>query len=84
MDEKLENVDTVNEAGTEDATIQEAPVEEVTAEQIPEEVPAAETPEEAPAYIPRPAWQVWLARVCLVLFIAMILMYYINIMRGGK
>ena len=89
MDEKLEKVDTVNEADAENAPVQETPteempVEEVPAEQAPEEVPAAETPEEAPAYIPRPAWQVWLARVCLVLFIALILMYYINIMRGGK
>lgn len=38
--------------------------------------------EEKPGYIPRPKWQVWLARICLVLFIALIAMYYINIMRG--
>ena len=44
---------------------------------------AEETPaEETPAYVPRPMWQVWLARVCLVVFIAMILLYYINMMRG--
>ena len=48
-----------------------------------EETPVENTPaEETPVYIPRPKWQVWLARVCLVLFIALILMYYINIMRG--
>lgn len=41
-----------------------------------------ETPEES-GYTPRPMWQVWLARVALVLFILLILMYYINIMRGG-
>ena len=39
--------------------------------------------EETGGYVPRPAWQVWLARVALVLFIALILMYYINMMRGG-
>lgn len=75
MDEKLEKVDAVNEA------VEEAPAEEVPAGQAPEEAPAEETQE---AYLPRPAWQVWLARICLVLFIALIIMYYINIMRGGK
>ena len=39
--------------------------------------------EETPKYIPRPAWQVWFARVALVLFIALIIMYMINIARGG-
>lgn len=75
MDEKLEKVDAVNE------TVEEAPAEEVPAGQAPEEAPAEEPQE---AYLPRPAWQVWLARICLVLFIALIIMYYINIMRGGK
>lgn len=75
MDEKLEKVDAVNEA------VEEAPAEEVPAGQAPEEAPAEEPQE---AYLPRPAWQVWLARICLVLFIALIIMYYINIMRGGK
>ena len=55
MDEKVENIDTVEEASQ----------------------------EETPAYVPRPAWQVWLARVCLVLFVGLILLYYINMMRGG-
>ncbi len=45
-------------------------------EQLPEE-------EERNVYVPRPRWQVWLARVCLVLFIAVIIMYYINMLRGG-
>ncbi|MBQ7801417.1 MAG: hypothetical protein IJ375_03730 [Oscillospiraceae bacterium] len=44
---------------------------------IPEEEQAEE------AYEPRPGWQVWLARVALVLFIALIIMYYVNISRGG-
>ena len=34
-------------------------------------------------YIPRPAWQVWGARVALVIFIIFLIMYYINIARGG-
>lgn len=38
---------------------------------------------ETPKYVPRPAWQVWTARVGLVLFIALIIMYMINIARGG-
>ena len=50
----------------------------------PEEIPEEETQaEETPAYVPRPMWQVWMARVALVLFIALIIMYYINMMRGG-
>ncbi len=39
--------------------------------------------EETPKYVPRPAWQVWGARVALVLFIAIIIMYMIKIARGG-
>ena len=44
-----------------------------------------QTPEEEvrDAYVPRPRWQVWLARLCLVLFIIVIIMYYINMLRGG-
>ena len=39
--------------------------------------------EEEQTYIPRPAWQVWGARIALVLFIIVIIMYYLNIARGG-
>jgi hypothetical protein len=39
--------------------------------------------EEQERYIPRPQWQVWGARVALVLFIVLVIMYYINIARGG-
>ena len=39
--------------------------------------------EEQPQYTPRPAWQVWGARIALVLFIIVILLYYLNIARGG-
>ena len=42
-----------------------------------------ELQEETPKYVPRPAWQVWGARVALVLFIALIIMYMIKIARGG-
>ena len=42
-----------------------------------------DTPEEEAPYKPRPTWQVWLARVALVLFIALVIMYYVNISRGG-
>ena len=41
------------------------------------------TQEEQQPYVPRPQWQVWLARICLVLFVALIIMYMINIARGG-
>ena len=38
---------------------------------------------EETGYTPRPAWQVWTARIGLVLFLLVIAMYYINILRGG-
>ena len=34
-------------------------------------------------YVPRPAWQVWAARIGLAVFVIFLLMYYINILRGG-
>ena len=34
-------------------------------------------------YTPRPAWQVWGARIGLVIFILLVIMQYINIARGG-
>ncbi len=34
-------------------------------------------------YTPRPAWQVWAARIGLVVFLAFLVMYYLNILRGG-
>ena len=40
--------------------------------------------EQESGYTPRPKWQVWLARVALAVFILLVLMYYINIMRGGR
>ena len=40
-----------------------------------------ETPETG--YTPRPAWQVWAARIGLVVFFAFLVMYYLNILRSG-
>lgn len=42
-----------------------------------------ETPQQESDYTPRPAWQVWGARIGLVVFLAFVLMYYVNIARGG-
>ena len=58
--------------------------------QIPQEEMPEETTEETAQqpeneeYKPRPTWQIWAARIGLVLFIAYVIMYYINIMRGGR
>ena len=43
--------------------------------------PAAE--EETTGYVPRPAWQVWAARIGLLIFLIFLAMYYTNILRGG-
>ena len=48
-----------------------------------ENLEQTEQSQEERGYTPRPAWQVWSARIALVLFIALILMYYVNMMRGG-
>ena len=37
-----------------------------------------------PVYTPRPKWQVWAARIGLVLFVLLVILYYINIARGGR
>lgn len=42
-----------------------------------------ETAEETTGYVPRPAWQVWLARVALVLFIIIVIGQILRIARGG-
>ena len=34
-------------------------------------------------YVPRPMWQVWLARVALVLFIIIVIGQILRIARGG-
>lgn len=39
--------------------------------------------EQKPAYVPRPAWQVWCARIGLVIVIISVVLYYLHIARGG-
>ena len=34
-------------------------------------------------YVPRPKWQVWAARVGVVLVAALVILYYITVARGG-
>ena len=41
------------------------------------------TPEQ-PVYVPRPRWQVWLARICLALFLLTLIAYYLFYFRGGQ
>lgn len=36
-----------------------------------------------PGYSPRPAWQLWAARIGLVLFILVVIYEYLSIARGG-
>ena len=52
-----------------------------------EQKPTPEVPElgttEQSAASPRPAWQIWGARIALIVFAALIIMYYLNIARGG-
>ena len=49
-----------------------------------EKQPQEETAEnETVGYVPRPAWQVWLARVALVLFIIIVFGQMYRIARGG-
>ena len=39
--------------------------------------------QEQERYVPRPRWQVWGARVILVLFIGLLIAYYISLARGS-
>ena len=38
---------------------------------------------EETGYTPRPVWQVWAARIGLLIFLIFLAMYYTNILRGG-
>jgi len=38
---------------------------------------------EQEAYVPRPKWQVWAARVGLVLFLLFVIYQFLTIARGG-
>ena len=42
-----------------------------------------ENQQEESGYSPRPAWQVWAARIGLAVFIGFLILYYFNIFRGG-
>ena len=44
-----------------------------------EEIPETEQPH----YAPRPRWQVWAARIGLVIMILCVILYYLHIFRGG-
>ena len=44
---------------------------------------AQEAAEETTGYVPRPAWQVWCARVALVIFIIIVIGQILRIARGG-
>ena len=48
-----------------------------------EKQPRTEAAEENTGYVPRPMWQVWLARVALVLFIIIVIGQILRIARGG-
>ena len=49
-----------------------------------EELEQEQTPQEPKeGYVPRPRWQVWLARIGLVLFIFTVIGYYMFFFRGG-
>ena len=41
-----------------------------------------ENEEKQEGYVPRPAWQVWAARIGVALFIALVIYQYIRIARG--
>ena len=48
-----------------------------------EKQPQEAAAEETIGYVPRPGWQVWLARVALVLFIIIVIGQALRIARGG-
>ena len=39
--------------------------------------------EKQAGYTPRPAWQIWCARVGLVVFILFVIYQYVCVLRGG-
>ena len=50
---------------------------------VEEERMESEIQEEG-SHQPRPKWQVWLARLGLVVFIVFLILYYILFFRGGR
>lgn len=47
------------------------------------EILPQEQPEEQEGYMPRPAWQVWGARIGLVIFLIFVVAQLLQIARGG-
>lgn len=45
---------------------------------------APQPEEEKKGYVPRPAWQVWAARIGLVVFILFLILEYVKIIWGGS
>ena len=60
-------------------------MDEMENKDMQQEASEQEVPQEQKkeVYVPRPAWQVWSARIALVVFILFLIMYYINILRGN-
>ena len=56
-------------------------MEETRKDMLPEKTPEAQ--QDKPHYVPRPLWQVWAARIGLVVFILGLILYYLNVFRGG-
>lgn len=52
-------------------------------EHLEEQGTTEEQTGETTGYTPRPRWQVWAARVGLVLFILVLILYYIQMFWGG-
>lgn len=51
--------------------------------EMTEEMAAEEILQEPESYQPRPGWQVWAARLGLVIVIIAIALYYFHIAQGG-
>ena len=49
-----------------------------------EMTPETQEQDTQPAYVPRPMWQVWAARVGLVVFLIILALYYGVMFFGGK
>ena len=49
-----------------------------------EEKQTTEMPQEEQGYTPRPAWQLWGARIGLVLFIGLVILQVIQMYRGFR
>jgi len=45
--------------------------------------PEQELIQEQKPYVPRPTWQVWLARIGLVIFLLFLVIYYFTMFSGG-